>query len=321
MKPAAVADTVDVCVVGSFMTDFTARVGRRPAPGETVIGEGLEISLGGKGFNQAVAAARSGSVTRMHGCLGQDEFGSRFRAAMAQDGIRSDTVVIDPHEGTGIGLPVLDRSGQNSIVVVPRANSRTAPECFAAVERAAGSCRVLLLQLEIPFDLTVQAARVARRAGATVVLNPAPAAQPLQELAGLADVLVPNRTEAAQLAASSVGGPEAAALFLRDVTGSAVIITLDSDGVIVLGSGDTSPTHIPAHPVESLDTIGAGDAFCGALAARLARGDELAGAAVYANAAGALCVTRPGASAAIPLEQEIEDLLRVGELGAVLGPT
>lgn len=307
MSHSTAAPKTDVCVVGSFMMDFAARVDRRPAPGETVIGDRLDISLGGKGFNQAVAAARSGAVARMHGCLGDDEFATRFLTALADEGILAETIIYHPDHGTGIGLPVVDRHGENSIVVVPRANAYTGPQALAALERAVSSCRVLLLQLEIPFELSKRAASIARRGGATVVLNPAPAEQPLHALSGLADVLVPNRTEAAQLVGET--DPGRAAALLRKQTGASVVVTLDADGAVVLGCDDSGPRHVPSHPVPIHDTIGAGDAFCGALGARLAQGDDLYDAVLYSNAAGAICVTRTGASTGIPAAWEIEEFL------------
>ena len=294
------------------MTDFTARVERRPAPGETVIAGSLDVTLGGKGFNQAVASSRSGATTRMHGCLGWDDFGAAFLAALDTEDIRRDTVIRDRRAGTGIGLPLLDGDGQNTIVVAPRANGHTSPDNFDEVERAAANCRVLLLQLEVPFELSAHAARTAKAAGALVILNPAPASQSLESLAGLADVLVPNRTEAAQLAGLPDAAPEAVARALADRGGASVIVTMDSEGVVVVPAGDSKPARIDAHPVATFDSVGAGDAFCGALGARLAFGDDLYRAAEYANAAGAICVTRAGASPAIPTRSEIEELLGRG---------
>ena len=299
----------DVCVVGSFMTDFTARVHRRPAAGETVIADGLDITLGGKGFNQAVASARSGARTRMHGCVGWDEFGAAFLASLDMEDIQGDTVIRDRNAGTGIGLPLVDADGQNTIVVAPRANGHTGPDNFDEVERAAAACRVLLLQLEVPFELSAHAARTAKANGALVILNPAPANQPLDALAHLADVLVPNRTEAAQLTGLPDAAPDEVARTLAERTGRPVIVTMDSDGVYVVDGDGSKPRWIDAHRVTTFDSVGAGDAFCGALGARLAFGDDLYRAAEYANAAGAICVTRAGASPAIPSRSEIHELL------------
>jgi ribokinase len=273
-----------VVVVGSFMMDLVARTPRLPAPGETVIGESFAQFLGGKGFNQAIAAARSGGDVSMIGRVGEDAFGRSFLDALDAAGIDRRGVSTDSAVGTGVGLPVVESSGQNAIVVIPRANHELRTIPVEVIEGAS----VVLLQWELPVGVTVEAARVARDAGATVVLNPAPAVGRVADYAGLIDVLVPNETEAAAI------GP---------VEGVEMVLTLGARGAQV---GDVV---LPPHHVECVDTVGAGDAFCGALCAALAAGASLVEAARIGNAAGALAVTRHGAEPSMPFKADIDRLL------------
>ena len=278
----------ELVVVGSFMMDLVAVTPTLPKPGETVIGESFAQFLGGKGFNQAVAAARSGADVAMVGRVGDDAFGREFLDALDREGIDRTGVSIDPNEGTGVGLPVVESSGQNAIVVIPRANHalRSVP-----VDVFAGA-KVVLLQWELPAAVTIEAARHAKAAGAVVVLNPAPAVGDLRDYDGLIDVLVPNETEAAALGA---------------VDGIDLVLTLGERGALVR-SGGREQRYEP-HDVDCIDTVGAGDAFCGALCAALASGADVFEAARIGNAAGALAVTKAGAEPSMPHRGDIETLL------------
>jgi ribokinase len=307
---SAAAAGSGVCVVGSFMMDLAVRAPRRPEPGETIIGSSFDMFLGGKGFNQAVAAARSGAATAMVGRLGDDDFGRRFRACMAGEGIDDRHVLVDADEGTGIGLPLVEDSGENSIVVVARANQRLSSDDVLAAQATIADAAVLLLQMEVPLYALVAAATVAQRAGTTVVLNPAPAVDSIEPFRGLVDVLVPNLGEARRLlgGVNGVDGtdPLAAAADLRERTGAAtVVVTLGDRGALVLDAD--GPDHQPAHAVPVVDTVGAGDAFCGALGAGLAGGASVRAAATYANAAAALAVTRAGAEPSLPTRAAVLD--------------
>jgi ribokinase len=295
-----------VAVLASFMTDLTVRVPRRPGPGETVAGTSFHRFLGGKGCNQAVAAARAGAATAVVGRLGDDEYGRDFLDLLHREGIEAASVTTDPSEGTGVAVPIVEDSGDNSIVTVARANARVTVAEVEAASSVLTGADVLLLQLELPAPAVVAAASRARAAGVTVVLNPAPAVVDLADLVGLVDVLVPNEVEAAQLSGID-DDPLAAAKELRRRLGASVVVTLGERGVLVL-HGDLEEL-MPAHAVEVVDTVGAGDAFCGALGARLAAGDELCVAARYANAAAALAVTREGAEPSIPTARETNALL------------
>jgi len=300
----------EVCVVGSFMMDLSLRAPRRPGPGETVIGTEFSISPGGKGFNQAVAAARCGVSTAMVGSLGDDDFGRTFRAAMAAEGIDSRGVRTVAGVGTGVGVPLVEDDGQNSIVVVPRANHSMTVADLAAAAAVIRSAKVLLLQMELPVDVVVEAARLGRQSGAFVVLNPAPAVSGLAPFAGLVDCVVPNESEAGLLTGLSWDGEGPAAAvgsILVDSGAGAVVLTLGERGAYWSRPGHAG--QVDAHPAECIDSVGAGDAFCGALAARMAQGASLEEAVRFGNAAGALAVTRAGAAPAMPTRQEIEALL------------
>ena len=301
-----------VVVLGSFMMDLVVRAPRRPRPGETVIGTGFEMFLGGKGFNQAVAAARAGASTAMIGCLGSDDFGERFVAQLGADGIDTTHVRRDPHVGTGIGLPLVEDSGENSIVVIPQANHCLRPEHVEAAGDTIAGASVLLLQFELPFDTVCAAASIAHEAGLTVICNPAPARPDIAALDGLVDIFVPNRSEAAALTGSDDGEEaEELARRLEARTGATTVLTLGAAGALVLdGRG---PRRVDAHRVAVVDTVGAGDAFCGTLAARLARGEPLPEAVRRANAAGALAVTRPGAEPSMPTHEAVSALLASGD--------
>lgn len=302
----------EVVVLGSFMMDLAIRAPRRPGPGETVIGTGFEMFLGGKGFNQAIAAARAGARTAMIGHLGTDEFADRFTAQLTTDGIDTTHVHHHPEVGTGIGVPLVEDSGENSIVVIPRANTYLRPDHVAAAAGTIASASVLLLQFEVPFDTICAAARMAHDAGLTVICNPAPARTDITELHGLIDVIVPNENEATLLTGQSGGNPtaEKLALDLHLRTGAVTVLTLGAAGALLVDGG--SSQLLTPHEVTVLDTVGAGDAFCGVLAAHLAAGHSVGDAAMGANAAGALAVTRQGAEPSMPTRQAVTDLLSNG---------
>ncbi len=298
----------DVCVIGSFMADVVVRASRRPERGETIIGTSCDTFLGGKGFNQAVAAARAGARTSMVGALGDDDHGQQFADMLGVEQIDSSGVRLVAGVGTGIAFPVVEDSGDNSIIVVPQANHALTVDDVARLDHVIGRAAVTLLQLELPLDVVVAAAAAARRAGATVVLNPAPAVADPDRFAGLVDIVVPNETELALLSGAEVTDVPGAAARLSAVTGAhTIVVTLGERGAYVwTRDGEFSR---PGHEVDTIDTVGAGDAFCGGLAARLAAGAPLDEAVRYANSAGALATTRAGAGPAMPSREAVETLL------------
>lgn len=302
---------VSVCVAGSLMFDVVMRTPRRPQRGETVVAEACGTFLGGKGFNQAIAARRMGATVAMIGRLGDDELAPRFRRALAAEGIDGSGITLDGEAGTGIATPLIEADGSNSIVVAPRANMRVTP---ADIERSAHLVRaahVLLLQLEIPADASAAAARIACAAGRPVILNPAPALPFPEELLRLAAVLTPNEVEAAALAGFAVDGIEGAftaADALRGRGVGTVVVTLGGLGAVAVG--EALRMHLPAHHVAVEDTTAAGDAFNGALAVALAETGDLVRALHWANAAGACAVQRLGAEPSMARREQIAALLR-----------
>lgn len=283
----------DVCVVGSANLDLVATTTRLPRPGETVLGSDFAEHPGGKGLNQAVAAARSGARTAFVGALGSDPAGDHLREVLAAEMIDASacTSVDTP---TGRALITVDSAGENSIVVIPGANATLTTEQARSLPAAS----VVLAQLEIPIG-TVVAALGGATTRSTVILNPAPAAPLPAELIAACDVIVPNEHELELL-----GG---VANLLRGGCG-AVVVTLGGGGVDVHTVERSE--HLPAFDVDVVDTTGAGDAFCGALAARLAAEDDLLDAVRWANAAGALATTVQGAVPAQPAAAAIRALLR-----------
>ncbi len=295
-----------VLVIGSLNMDLVATCARLPAPGETVAGAGFVTLPGGKGANQAVAAARLGARTHMAGSVGADAFAVALRAGLDAAGV--DTRQIQTVPGpTGTALIAVDAAGQNQIVVVAGANAATGPACIDAALAAQPEPGILLLQHEIPPASVAHALRAGRARGWFVVLNPAPARKVPPALLGAIDLLAPNATEAASLLGHAVATPAAAASGARALLGRgarAVLITLGGAGAVYADA--MGARWQPAAPVQPVDTTGAGDAFLGALAAVLAAGGRIDRAMGFATAAGALCVTRPGAQASLPARSDGE---------------
>lgn len=296
-----------VVVVGSFNMDLVVKAGRRPQTGETLMGEEFGMFIGGKGSNQAIAAARLGADVTMIGRLGTDLFGDTLMAAHAEESIYTDYVIRDTEVGTGVASISIDTDGDNSIVLVPQANMRLT---VADIERASESIAaadVLLLQLEVPITASQRAAEIAKSNGATVVLNPAPAQELPDDFLTQVDILTPNEVETESLSGvqvSTAADAERAAKVLLDKGLSAVILTLGERGALLLTPDLTR--QVPAYTVEVVDTTAAGDAFCGALATGLAQGENLVDAVAFANAAGALAVTVLGAAPSMPTAAQVE---------------
>ncbi len=318
-----------VVVVGSTNTDMTVRVPRLPAPGETVSGGAFRVTGGGKGANQAVAAARAGAPVVFVTALGTDDIGDRAVVSLAADGIDLRLTRRVAGAPSGVALILVDDAGENVIAVASGANAELRPEDIAPLETLVEAGDVVLVQLEIPLRTVEAAIGVARRRQARLILNPAPA-RPLPDglLAGVA-LITPNEHEAAQLTGIGPGlgsGPAqppglapglspgfgvgdadslaraAAVLHERGVPD--VAITLGAAGVYVSSRGTSS--RLPAFPVEAVDTTAAGDVFNGALAVALIEGRPLVDAARFASAAAAISVTRPGAQASAPHRAEID---------------
>jgi ribokinase len=293
-----------IVVVGSLNLDLVVRVDRLPGPGETVSGGDVFRNPGGKGANQAVAAARLGRRVAMVGRVGDDEAGRELLASLEAEGV--DTAQVRAVDGvpSGAAFIAVSGDGENQIVVSPGANARLGPDDVAAAGAALRAAEVTLVQLEVPLAAVAAAVRAA---GGRAVLNPAPVRALPAELLGEVDVLVPNRVELAQLARGPMPGTveEAAALAGR-LPARAVVVTLGADGAMVVEDGDAS--HVPAVPVRPVDTTAAGDAFCGGLADALAGGAALQDAARWAVRVAAAACTRPGAQASLPTPEEVRRL-------------
>jgi ribokinase len=306
---------VSVTVVGSLNEDVLVTVGRLPGRGETVIGTAAVLAPGGKGANQAAAAGRLGPGVHKVGRVGADPAGDRQLAALAESRVNVTLVERTPGVPTGSAtIPVEEGSGENLIVVLPGANAELRPADADApsVRRAA----VVLLQLEVPMAAVEAAARAAT---GTVVLTPAPP-QPLPAaLLERVDVLVPNEHELAQLAAAEPAerSPGELVDLARSLAARSVVVTLGARGALVVPADGAALLQAPP-PVTPVDTTGAGDCFCGALAQALAGGADLPGAVRYAVAAAALSTTGPGARTALPDDDDVRALLpRVPDAEAV----
>lgn len=285
----------DVVVVGSLNLDLVARTPRLPRPGETVQGTGYAELPGGKGLNQAVAAARAGAGVAMVGAVGDDVAGSTLRDVARGDGVDDRWIAIVADVPTGRALIAVDDRAENSIVVVPGANAE-----LELTELP--PAKVVLAQLEVDPGVVAAAFRLARARGAVTVLNPAPAERVTPDVLELADIVIPNQHELEVL-----GGRDA----LAAAGVSTLVVTLGADGADLIDAGDPSAPnhHVEPFAVVPVDTTGAGDAFCGALVARLAAGDALSDALVVAAAGGALATTRPGAVPSLPTSVEIRALI------------
>ncbi|MDF3299469.1 ribokinase [Streptomyces tropicalis] len=303
-----------VLVVGSITADVTAFSRRLPQRGETVLGDDFTLVLGGKGANQAVAAARAGAPTWMVGCVGQDLFRDIALDGLRAHGVQTSEIRTVPGR-TGVAHIRVDASGENDIVITPLANAAlTTGMVDASIAEARDRTRVMLLQLEVPAEVTRHAARAGAEAGFTVVLDPAPA-QPLPDgIWAHVDIVTPNESEASALTGIAVDGPEAAeraGRWFLDRGVSHALITLGAAGAVSVTA--EAVRHVPAFRVAPVDTTAAGDAFTGALGAALAAGMDTDSALRTAMASGALATTRPGASPSIPDRAAVRALLAAAD--------
>lgn len=309
-----------IVVVGSLNMDLVVRAPRIPRPGETIIGGEFHTAPGGKGANQAVAAARLGGQVSMVGRVGSDAFAQSLLDNLTADRVDHAFVTQDPEVATGVAFIVVDDAGENSIVVASGANMRLSPADVDAAEAVIAGADVLLLQLETPLAAVTQAARAAHTHRATVILNPAPACPLPQELLSLIDVLVPNESEAALLTSLPGGDQaeiEAAAMALRELGVDTMVLTLGGRGALLVREGERE--FISAFEVTPVDTTAAGDAFVGGFAVALAEGRSLIDAVRWGNAAGALATTKLGAQPSLPARRAVEALIAQGSTGALAG--
>lgn len=302
---------VTILVFGSLNMDLVVRSPRLPQPGETLMGHDFTTVPGGKGANQAVAAARLGAVTQMVGRVGADDFGHHLRHGLAMAGVNIDALATDPAVSTGVAAIAVADSGENHILIVPGANGQVGAEDVARLQPHLQPHTTLLMQLEIPLPAVVAAAQAAKAAGVTVILDPAPAAAPLPpELYAAVDILTPNQVEASQLVGEPVDSVAAAIAVARTLQRRGVptvIVKLAALGSVAAQGADV--WQVPAFSVPVVDTVAAGDAYNGALAVALGNGQPLPQAMVWASAAAALSVSQAGAQPSLPTRSQVETFL------------
>ena len=302
-----------IVVLGGINMDLVGTTEKMPAPGETVFGQSFHTAPGGKGANQAVAAARLGAEVRMVGRVGDDEFGPVLLDGLRREGIDVSGVATDPDSSSGIAMILLDGRKENYIVAIYGANLACDHEQIKAVESALDGADILLMQLETPLVVATEAARIARSMGVQVVWDPAPALEMGRDAYALCDVLTPNQSEAEYLTGIAITDLNSARDAARKLVGEGVsvcVLTMAEAGAYY-ASMETDG-FIPAYDVETTDTVAAGDAFAAALGVALAEGRSLSDAVKYASAAGALAVTKRGAQEAMPHRQEVDALFDEG---------
>ncbi len=306
-----------IAVVGSINADLVVRCAKLPRPGETISAFDVSELPGGKGANQAVAAARLGAEVTMIGRVGDDAFGQRLRSGLQENGVGVDWVLSTPNCASGLAIVAVEERGVNAILVVPGANGRLTPADVLAASEVIRQADIVLLQLEVPIETTIAAIKFARDCGTPVILDPAPAPtfgddDPMipGDLLQV-EVACPNEAEALALTnvrIETVADAERAACCLRSLGPRYGIVTLGARGA-VLCEPDSRPLLIPTFDINAVDTTAAGDAFAAALAVRLSQGAAIADAVRFACAAGALAASRPGAQPAMPTLSEVESLL------------
>jgi ribokinase len=299
-----------IVVIGSINTDFILRAPRVPAPGETVLGSDLLTLPGGKGANQAVAAARLGGRVHMVGRVGDDPHGARLRGGLASDGVNVDHVAVTRGVASGCAMILVDDRGENSIVVSPGANARLTPKDVDRAKPVIRAASAVVMQLEVPAATVRHALAMCRKLGVRTILDPAPVPpKGLPPALYRADLITPNEHEGAQLAGMRSARRIVAALLARGA--GAVVLKLGEKGAL-FADANARPTKAPPFRVRVVDTTAAGDAFTGALAVGLAEGRPLGDAVRFASAAGALCCTKLGARPALPSRRAVARLLTSG---------
>jgi ribokinase len=300
-----------VLVVGSVNMDLVVRAAAMPAPGETVLGEGFVTSPGGKGANQAVAAARLGGRCRMIGRVGADEFGNTLLAGLRREGIDCRHVAVTADAPSGVAMIIVDAQGENAIVVAGGANRLLTPDDIFSRAEAFTDAAVVVVQLELPLPTVRAAVDVARRNRCRVILDPAPAPEQMPEALYQVDIITPNVSEAEQLTGKKAIEERVDKHIGSDLIergAQAAVLKLGSRGCLVV-TADRHFWRVPAYKVAVEDTTAAGDAFTAALAVAVARGMHLHEAARFANAAGALACTQLGAQSAMPTAEAVRFLM------------
>ena len=297
-----------VVIVGSLNMDLVTRAPRLPRAGETLAGQSFVTVPGGKGANQAVAAARLGASVAMIGCVGDDAYGEQLRTALLAEGVDCQAVTRIEGESTGVALIVVDDSSQNAIVIVAGGNGHVTASVVDGFDALLSQAEVIICQLEVPLDTVGHVLKRGHELGKTVILNPAPASGPLPtEWFAWIDYLIPNESEATALTGlpvDSTASADAAASALLAAGVSKVIVTLGEQGALF--ASPSRSEHFPAPRVQPVDTTAAGDTFVGGFAAALADGKSESDAIRFGQVAAALSVTRSGAQPSIPTFVEVQ---------------
>lgn len=306
---------MDIVVIGSLNMDMVVRTNRSPDAGETLIGQAFALSPGGKGANQAVAAARLGAEVSMIGRVGKDTFGSEMLEIIRNEGIHIEHISVSEHQATGVASIIIEEDGENRIIVVPGANIELTVQDIQALEAVISQTKIIVLQLEMDLAMSEQAIAIAHRKGIPVILNPAPARVLKDEMLAQVSYLTPNETEAGILSGMTVDSAETAeqaARILLQKGVQNVIVTLGSKGALIVNAEGAKA--VPGFPVKAVDTVAAGDSFNGALAQQLVLGKTLEEAVSFANAVGALAVGKEGAIPSLPQLSEVEHFLKRNSL-------
>ena len=302
----------DILVIGSINADLVLQVPRFPRPGETIKGSDLKTIPGGKGANQAVAAAKLGTRVAFVGRVGDDVYGDTLVNNLITFGIDTQYIKFDSTTSTGTAVIMINQSGENSIVISPGANGTLIDEDVHVAAPLIQSAKFLLLQFEIPMQTIITAAKLAKKNNVTVILNPAPATDFHPELLSYVDILIPNETELKQITQLSIQDDNdiiKAARSLLTKNLSAIIVTIGEKGSLLITDGKSQ--HFPAIKVKVVDTTAAGDSFIGGFAAALQKGKVLEDAIRYANCAGALATTKLGAQPSIPDAKSVDNLYQI----------
>lgn len=299
-----------ITVVGSFVMDMVARLEEFPKAGQTVLGKSLGIYPGGKGANQAVAARRLGGDVEMIGCVGKDGNGKTFLDLLRREGIETSHIKESEEVPTAIAQIQIDQAGENKIVVIPSANHAFTKEDLYTVREVLSKTELVVMQLELEYEVSLEILRVCKELEVPVILNPAPAVKLPKEILGLATYVTPNETELEILTGQKTETEEelySAAEALLDMGVKTVVATLGKRGAMIATA--ERKQIIEGYRVKAVDTVAAGDSFNGALAKCIADGKDLAEAVRYANAVGALAVTKQGAIPSLPTAEEVDEFL------------
>jgi ribokinase len=295
-----------VLVIGSANMDLVVNINRFPVPGETVFGKKFQMFPGGKGANQAVSSAKLGGRTIFIGKFGEDQFYKELSEGMQRDGVNLEYIFVDPNESTGVAFIYVNVDGENEIVVISGSNMKLTPGDIVSRKKIFEENKIVLCQLEIPVETVLKAAELTKENGGTFILNPAPARELPEQLLAMTDYLTPNEIELELLAGIKVKDEDSmkqAALSLINKGLKNIVVTMGSRGALLINRNEIE--IFPVNKVDVVDTTAAGDAFNGAIAYSLSRGDSINDAIRFANTVASISVTRPGAQSSMPLMEEI----------------